>query len=206
MTRSIIIVALVLVAVLVGGLAWEGLRGSLFGGLKTEELTTHRSVLEEIEALGKVELVKYKFKDVVEHKVKYNWFPDSKVMLIVSGEAVGCIDLAQIKPQHLLDTQDTLFLTMPAPELCYYKINHQDSKIYDTKNTYFNDAQLIDKAFKAAEKEISRLAYQANITEMTIQNADKILKPLLAQIAGKVVVLNYPPNAVKDQLKDRVRF
>ena len=65
---------------------------SLFGSSTDEgetEITNH-IIIEKIELLGKLELCKFYIKDIVEHKEIKPWYDkDSKVVLIIAGEAVG---------------------------------------------------------------------------------------------------------------------
>jgi hypothetical protein len=55
------------------------------------KLKTTHNIVSENETLGQVELAKYTFKDVVEQKLTRD--SDPKAILIVQGEAIGCIDL-----------------------------------------------------------------------------------------------------------------
>jgi len=183
-------------AVILGALAWEGFRSALFAKEEVETVSTHNLVLEEIESLGKLELVKYKFKDVMEYEVKYQYLPNSKVVLVVSGEAVGCIDLQKVRSQDITETDSILHVKLPEPEVCYYKVNHKDSKVYDTDWTYFDDAELIDEAYEQAEAKVKEVALESNILEQTRENAEKVLKPLLQQISGKRVLLSYSKDGV----------
>jgi hypothetical protein len=173
-------------------MVWLGFKGGLFGG-NTTIVSNHNIVLEKIEELGKLELVKYKFRDVLEYNVQYDWWPDSKAVLIISGEAVGCIDLKKVQASDIIDQKDTVYIKLPAPELCYYKINHNESKIYDTQSYSFDETKLVGEAFKEAEKQVKRTALQSNIMEQTRQNGEKMLKPLFENIANKKVVFSYQP-------------
>jgi len=188
--RIFIAVFVFLIALVLGVFLWENFKGAIFG--KPAEISvTHNTVLQEITSMGKVELVRFNFRDVVEYEVKYQWIPNSKAILIVNGEAVGCIDLQKIQNADMKDTKDTLYLMLPSPELCYTKVNHKDSKVYDTKFTYFDDAKLVDEAYKVAEKEITNIALKSNILEQTKESADRMLKPMLEKIARKKVVFSY---------------
>ncbi|MTI19707.1 DUF4230 domain-containing protein, partial [Fulvivirga sp. RKSG066] len=78
----------------------------------TVEIET-TAILQEVEALGKLELVKYNFKEITELKEiskKYLQIfqlgPDSKIALISSGEAVGCIDMTQLKLDDIRKEKD----------------------------------------------------------------------------------------------------
>jgi hypothetical protein len=166
-----------------------------FNGLLQEKepvvLTEHNTVLEEITAMGKLELVKYNFKDVVEHKEVKEWLPDPKAVLIVSGEAIGCIDLARVEAKDIIESGDTIIVYLPKAELCVYKINHEQSKVYDVQYSFMDQARLVNDAFAAAEKQIEKSALQMGILEQTQANAEKILTPLLEKVSGKKVLLRY---------------
>jgi hypothetical protein len=175
---------------IIAGIIWYGYKTfSSFFERKEEVVITHSTILTEVESLGKLELIKYHFKDVVEfEKEDYAWLPSSKVVLIAAGEAVGCIDLKKITSEDILENTDTVIISLPRPELCYFKINHDQSKVYDLQYTYFQDKNLIDQAYRAAEKQLREAALKLEILEKTNQNAEIILKPLLEKTSGKKVV------------------
>ncbi|HYG39218.1 MAG TPA: DUF4230 domain-containing protein, partial [Cytophagales bacterium] len=136
-----------------------------------------------------LELVKYHFKEVVEfEKEDFAWLPSSKVVLIAGGEAVGCMDLTKIKKSDIDFSSDTILIHLPSPELCYFKIDHEKSKVYSLEYTYFQDKNLIDQAYKAAEGQLKKSALDLNILEQTQKNAEVILKPLLESITNKKIL------------------
>ncbi len=157
--------------------------------------SNHRLVLEEVTAMGKLELVKYNFKDVVEQKITKLWLPDAKALLIIQGEAIGCIDLKKIRPEDIAMTKDTLVLNLPEPELCVFKIDHANSKVYNTEYAFTDEALLVEKAYKQAEEQIRESALKMGILEQTRENAEKILIPILEKSSGKKVILKYPLKA-----------
>jgi len=161
----------------------------IFGVNEVE--TTHNIVLEKMQTLGQVELAKYTFKDVVEQKLTRDYLPDPKAILIVQGEAIGCIDLQKITMDNIFVKGDTLIIRMPDPNLCNYKIDHQKSKIYHTEYAFMNEQLLIDEAYKRAEDQIYETALQSGILEQTKKNAELVLKPLFESLTGKHVILRY---------------
>jgi hypothetical protein len=193
--RILLIAAVVLLAVLVGF--------QFFGKERKPvvPVITHNMVVEQVIALGKLELVRYTFKDVVEYErgatsnsIINKILPNAKAVLIVVGEAVGCIDLAAIKPEDIVMDSATVTLTLPKAELCVYKIDHQKSKLYDLTNGYFvPKGQMVSDAYKEAETQVQKSALEMDILEQTYANADKILKPLLEKIASKKVIFRRPP-------------
>jgi Protein of unknown function (DUF4230) len=153
---------------------------------------THNTVLTQVEALGKLELVRYKFKDIVEYRraSRYPLLPDAKVALVVSGEAVGCLDLRKIRPQDVVFEGDSIVrVLLPAPELCSFQVNHDQSRVFSTENGFFQDADLVDQGYKYAEKQVRNAALQSGILAETQRNAEQILVPMLRTLTGRRVIL-----------------
>lgn len=172
-------------------LIWESLKS--FSFFKADEVvTTHHMVLKEISEMGKLELVKYAYRDVVEQSIVRQFLPDPKAILIIQGEAVGCIDLRQVKADDIVSVGDTLVVHLPDPEICYHKIDHERSRVYHTEYAFMNEGLLLEEAWKRAEKQILQSALDADILEQTRRNAALVLRPLLENATGKKVVLKYP--------------
>jgi hypothetical protein len=182
--------------VVLGWFLWKKVGPTLAGlnPLAAEEpriTVTHNTVLTQVEALGRLELVRYRFKDVVEYRRKaYRFLPESKVALVVGGEAVGCIDLRKLKPQDVvLEGDSVVRVALPAPELCTFQINHNHSRVFSTENGLFQDAQLVDEGYKYAEAQVRNAALQSGILAETQRNAEQILVPMLHTLTGRRVIL-----------------
>jgi hypothetical protein len=180
-----------LILLLLGIFIWRNFKDAILGKPREDVQVTHNTLLDKIEDLGRMELVRYNFKDVVEYKKEYSrWLPDSRSVLIVAGEAVGCIDMSQVQAQDVQFTNDsTITIRLPEPEICYFKIDHSKSKVLHMENTYFQDAELVDEGYKFAEKNVRTAALNSGILEQTAANADKILKPMLEGLTGKRILL-----------------
>ena len=163
--------------------------------------STHTVVLQEITAMGKLELVKYNFKDVVEQEIVKTFLPNAKAVLIVQGEAIGCIDLTKVVIADITTEQETLVVHLPDPELCVFKIDHSKSKVYNTEYAFTEEAKLVEQAYKQAEKQIERSALDMGILDQTRENARKILTPMLEKASGKKVLLKFPMTAKIDKLR-----
>ncbi|TAE48890.1 MAG: DUF4230 domain-containing protein, partial [Bacteroidetes bacterium] len=147
----------------------------------------HAIVVEKVEALGKMELMKYHFKDVITHEKMQGWLPSSKVVLMVHGEVVACIDFTRLDSADVSERGDTVFVALPAPEICYSKVDHSQSKVIDTYWTIFEGASLADEAYKLAEQEILNSALKSGILEQAKQQARQFTGPMLGIVAGKPV-------------------
>jgi len=172
-------------------------------------------ILQEIEKLGKLELVKYNYKEVVEMEniakryldLGYFYIPggqDQKAILIAQGEAVACIDLQKIKKENLELRQDTLIVNLPQPEICYYKVNLENSKFYDLKTSTDNKkaADFVDEVYAKAEVQIREAALQSGILADAKTMSNGILKPFLENITEVTVVLRFSekPEAIQFEI------
>ncbi|QIP17201.1 DUF4230 domain-containing protein [Spirosoma aureum] len=185
---------LFIVAILVAGLIaiWEQIRGSdVMSRFRRGDKTTQRIVLKEVMALGKLELVSYTFKDIIEHEQINTFLPNANAVLIVEGQATGCIDLTQIKPEDIQAEGDSVVVLLPKPELCSWKINHDRSRVYDTRFSFLDQSQLVSDAYRQAERQIRQSALNGGILDQTRHNADQMLKPLLERISGRKVRLTF---------------
>lgn len=184
---------------------WSGFRsGTWLPGWMTgtgETQAMHTVVLQEISSMGKLELVKYNFKDVVEQQIVKTWLPNAKAILIVQGEAIGCVDLTQLEIADITSDSETLVVNMPEPELCVFKIDHSKSRVYNTEYAFNEEAKLVQEAYKQAEKQIQKSALDMGILDQTKINAKKILTPMLEKVSGKKVVIKFPMNTKIDKLR-----
>lgn len=209
-TLKIIFKLLPWILLLVALLLWS-LGVELPGKKGQTEIINATTVLEKVEALGKMELVRYKFREMYDYQSisqgklsgetllkTYNFKPDLKALLIASGEAVGCIDLKRLEPDDVSVAGDTLYVRLPEPELCYHKLDLENTHVYHFERSgwwsrfFSNDEEVkrtIEKAYKNAEKQILRAALDGGILEETNKNAHLILKPMLERMSGKTVVL-----------------
>ena len=114
-------------------------------------------------------------------------------MLLAVGEVTACIDLTKVKRSDITQTKDSVIVFLPAPEICYARLDHDKSKVYDIRGVLFEDGakDLVEDVYKVAEKKILDNAKEMNVLGMARQNAQLIFKPLLESISGKTVVLNF---------------
>ena len=169
----------------------------------------HSTILTRTEQMGRLELVQFNFQEVTELKkisdyvdlkiFKYKPLPDAKAVLISQGSATGCIDLTKLTESDLRTTGDTLHVVLPSPELCYFKVDLDKSRIYDLQISYMSEEEqssFVQELYQIAEKEIKNGALEAGILEQTKEGAHAILRPLLESISGKVVLITFAPESL----------
>jgi hypothetical protein len=203
-----LLLAVVLITLFISGHRWFSRSGS-----GETHLITTSTIVQEIEELGRMELVKYNFKEILDYqhlskaKVEgnvimksFDFDPDISAVMIASGEAAGCIDLRKVGPGDIFSKGDTLFVTLPRPELCYYKLDLENTRIHSfTRQGWWSrlfadeneEKAVYEMAYRNAERQIRAAALQSGILEKTRENAELILKPFLENISGKNVVLTY---------------
>lgn len=210
------------ILLLVALLLWSmGIKLPGSGNDGKTEIINSTVVLDKIENIGKMELVKFQFREIYDYKkissgkivgeifFKNNDFsPDLKAILITSGEAVGCIDLQKVTEEDINIQQDTLYIKLPKPELCYHKLDLENTRVYDFERSgwwsklFGDDDEVknsIENAYRNAEKQIEKSAIEGGILDKTRENAQLILKPMLEEISGKVVVLQHDPDLELDK-------
>lgn len=162
----------------------------------------HDVVLQKLEDLGRLELVRYRFKEITEVKNTSQWkiflrsySPDMKAALITTGEAVGCVDLTKLSVEDIGVFEDSLVIHLPPPELCYYKIDLENSRIYDLETGYLatdeEERRFVEEVYRNAEKQIKKAALDSGITSQTQVSARQFLKPFLEEVSGKKIRLNF---------------
>ncbi|MDB5272102.1 MAG: hypothetical protein JWO58_469 [Chitinophagaceae bacterium] len=167
----------------------------LFGKktFQEESTITNDAAITKIQAIGKLELVQLNIKDVLEYKIKRDYLPDSRMLIMVNGEMAGCVDLQKISDSDISETKDTLTLLLPAPEVCYTKINHNKSKVYNASTFSWldNETEMVESLYKKADAYFASDSIKSIIVAETKKNAPTILVPLLENISNKKVVLHY---------------
>lgn len=154
---------------------------------------TEDVMIEKIANIGKLELVKYSMKDVIEKKVSRPILPDKRILFVASGEVTGCIDLTKVKKEDIKSEVDSVTVFLPKPEICYSKLDHQKSKVYDLTGVFLpaDRQEMIEEIYKLAEQRILQNARELNILQKTEENALLIFKPLMENIAGKKVGIRF---------------
>lgn len=172
-----------------------------WGGGGSESVSS-QVVVQEVRRIGRLELVHYRLKDVLEYRVDRSFsipgtplrIPrNGKVLLVVSGEAIGCIDLTRLDSDAVTVTDSVATIRLPRPELCVVKVDHQHSKVYDADFSVFTfgdkeRAELMTGAFRHAENNLRKAALDQGILAQTEAQAQAILPPLLRQFGIKRVV------------------
>lgn len=156
-----------------------------------QAIISHYLLVQHVEALGKLELVRYNMQDVVEYEKVRDWLPNAKTLLVVHGEAVGCIDLAKVRAEDIQVIKDSLSIVLPYPELCYCKVDHQRSRVYQVEYGLWETADLVDEAYRYAENHFYTQLKKTRIDAEVKVNAEKLLAPIFQAMGFRSVNIRY---------------
>lgn len=141
--------------------------------------TTNDVVIHQIEELGNLEVVKYNIQDIMEYTKMRHWLPNSKTSLKICAEVIACVDLTRIEKDDIYTDKDSVSLILPNPEICHYRIDHSRSEVYNVEYGLWETAELVDEAYKEAERHIYQEAINMGIARESRENAIKVLTPIL---------------------------
>lgn len=182
------------IILLIAGILIGMLLMYIFSGKGKSEARTqvsHNMIVEKIESLGNLEVVKFSIQDIVEYKKERTWLPNAKTALIVSGEVTGCIDLTQLRPEDIYTSGDSIRLRLPAPKVCHVTVNHEQSRIYNMQYSLWETTEIVDEAYRHAEKQLREQALKLDLESKSRTNATDLLTPILQAMGFKHVLISF---------------
>lgn len=148
-------------------------------GKEEKTVVSHTMVVQQIEEMGKLEVVKYNIQDMMEYEKVRQWLPNSKATLKIVGEVIACVDLTTIGENDIVTKDDSVSLILPMPEICHYKIDHSRSRVYNMQYGLWETAEVVEDAYKKAEEQIYQQAQSMGIEKESRENTIKVLTPIL---------------------------
>lgn len=168
----------------------------LFSGKKDEKVyITHEILVQQIEELGNLEVVKYTIQDLMEYEKVRRWLPNSKTSLKVSGEVIACVDLTRVGEDDIFTDADSVSIILPMPEICHHKIDHSKSRVYDMEFGLWETAELVDEAYYHAEQQLYEHALKMGIAGESRENAIKVLTPILRGLGFTKIHIGFKTSA-----------
>nr|BAL57305.1 hypothetical conserved protein [uncultured Bacteroidetes bacterium] len=150
-------------------------------------------VVEHLTQLGRIQLLRYVVRDVVQREWRYALpFTSSRLLMVVSGEATVCMDLAQVRVEEADWEQRRLRLSLPPPFLCEVRIDPKQSQVYDANFSVVEwwsggEAERVREALAAAQETL-RVRIEAHFSREAAQaQAEKMLRPFLTQMGWKEI-------------------
>jgi hypothetical protein len=200
-----------LLALLLGGTtvvvflhrATTGLPGRLadmLAGRNTTFDTSVPAVVEKIQRLSRLETVVYSLDTVVEGTRSSVVLPDllagDRILLIVHGQSIGGVDLAQLKPEDVHITENNgsraIHVTLPASQLFVTTIDNQHTRVYarSTGLLVAADQNLETETRAKAQQQLEQAALSDGILDAARKNARATITALLYSLGFQSVDVN----------------
>ena len=174
------------------------LSGTLTGGLifyflfkkpqsTSQESSSHSFTLEKLHTIGRLELLHYTIRDVATYRWTYSIpFTESRLLLLLHGEATICMDFSQIQVVHKDPDKRILTLKLPPPEICYVKVDPQKSQVYDANFSIVEwwqntEAHRVREALSQAQDSLRKSISATFPREMAYAQAQHLLTRLLQE-------------------------
>jgi hypothetical protein len=178
-------------AVLVGALVWltmgvgpfrliAGLRGG-----RVQINVDQPTVVRQIQQLQRLETVSYTMDKIIsgEHANAYlpKFLAGDRLLLVVHGEVIGGIDLANLRPGDVLVRGQKVSIHMPAAEVFSTRIDNAKTRVYSRDTGLFSspDPNLESEVREEAERQLQQAALQDGILKTAADNARSTITGML---------------------------
>lgn len=113
---------------------------------------------------------------------------EKQLVLVAKGKVLAGTDLQQLRPEHIVISNDTVTLQLPRAQILDAIINPSDWQTFEEKGQW-SDAEVTTVKLKARQKMIDR-AMQQNILTKADNKAKAIMENFLRSAGFKVVYVN----------------
>jgi hypothetical protein len=170
---------------------------SAITGRTTTFDTSVPAVVQRIQRLNRLETVVYSIDTVVEGSKSSAVLPDllagDRILLVVHGQSIAGIDLAQLKPEdvHIInkDGGQSIRVTLPPSQLFLTSIDNQHTRVYvrSTGLLVPADPNLETDTRAKAEQQLQASALTDGILDTASKNARATITTLLYGLGFKQV-------------------
>ena len=160
--------------------------------------TSVPAVVQRIQRLARLETVVYSIDTVVEGSKSSAVLPDllagDRILLVVHGQSIAGIDLAQLKPEdvRITDNGQSIHVTLPPSQLFVTTLDNQHTRVYvrSTGLLVPADPNLETDTRAKAEQQLQQSALADGILDTASKNARATITTLLYGLGFKEVTVN----------------
>ena len=171
---------------------------SFITGRTTTFDTSVPAVVQKIQRLNRLETVVYSIDTVVEGSKSSAVLPDllagARLLLVVHGQSIAGIDLAQLKPEdvRITNSGQTIHVTLPPSQVFLTSIDNEHTRVYvrSTGLLVPADPNLETDTRAKAEKQLQASALSDGILDNASKNARATVTTLLYSLGFHEVVVN----------------
>lgn len=154
-------------------------------------------LIQQIAALGQLELLQYQVRDVLRKEWTYTIpFARSRLLLVVAGEARLCMDFARVRVVESDWDARRLHLRLPSPEVCVVRIDPARSEVYDADFSVIewwtgSEAERVREALTAAQETL-RVRLQRQLPyKAAQQQAETLLRRLCEAMGWREITFSH---------------
>lgn len=158
------------------------------------------AVVQRIQRLSRLETVVYSLDSVVEGSRSSAVLPDllagDRILLVVHGQSVAGIDLAQLKPENVRITESngvrSIRVTLPPSQLFHTTLDNQRTRVYARSTGLLVpvDQNLETETRAKAEQQLQQTALSDGILDAASRNARSSVMALLYGLGFQNVTVN----------------
>jgi len=160
--------------------------------------TSVPAVVQRIQRLNRLETVVYSIDTVVEGSKSSAVLPDllagDRLLLVVHGQSIAGVDLAQLKPEDVRIDPAThsIHLTLPPSQLFVTTLDNQHTRVYarDTGLLVPADQNLESDTRAKAQDQLQQAALSDGILDAARKNARATVTTLLYSLGFQQVDVN----------------
>ncbi|CAN5541575.1 DUF4230 domain-containing protein [soil metagenome] len=162
---------------------------SVMTGRTTTYDTSVPAVVQKIQRLNRLETVVYSLDTVVEGSKSSPILPDllagDRILLVVHGQSIAGIDLAQLKPEDVRITDNngarSIHVTLPASQLFVTTLDNQHTRVYARSTGLLVpvDQNLESETRVRAQDQLQKAALADGILDAARKNARATVTTLL---------------------------
>jgi len=166
---------------------------SLLAGRSTTFDTSVPAVVEKIQKLSRLETVEYSIDTVVEGENSLPILPNvlagDRILLVVHGQSIAGIDLAQLKPEDVRIDGRSIHVALPASQLFVTTLDNQHTRVYsrDTGWLVSPDKDLESQTRAKAQEQLQKAALDDGILDAARKNARATVTALLYSLGFQTV-------------------
>lgn len=153
------------------------------------------TVVRQIQRLQKLETVSYTMDKIIGGARDNAYLPKflagDRILLVVHGEVVAGVNLANIKPSDVTVQGHSISLHLPPAEVFSTRIDNAKSKVYSRDTGLFSspDPNLESEVREEAEKQLQQAALVDGILKSADQNARSTVSGMLTGLGFTQVAL-----------------
>lgn len=154
-------------------------------GRSTTFDTSVPAVVQRIQRLSRLETVVYSIDTVVEGAHSNPVLPDllagDRLLLVVHGQSIAGIDLAQLKPEDVRIDGQSIHVSLPASQLFITTLDNQHTRVYARSTGLLVpvDQNLESDTRAKAEQQLQQAALSDGILDAARKNARATVTTLL---------------------------